>query len=168
MSLYIFWSLSPRPCCFGAGVRMQSDALSVAGTDGLLAAPVYASSGLPRVQSHVWDTEGFTLFFPLSESPTQHISKLSHFSPCLVQPHPVFLCRISTVPTLTQSQSEGNRRHWHWQDVTNQLEPSAFCFQVTNPSISVRAAWSLMAKHRYSAFPSWVSRRLTSVVCLLD
>lgn len=32
---------------------MQSDMLSVAATDGLLAAPEYASSGLPRVQSHV-------------------------------------------------------------------------------------------------------------------
>lgn len=59
--------------------------------------------------------------------------------PCTKQ-YPVFLHGVSIVPALTQRWSEGNRKHWHWQGVLNQLKPSASCFQVTNPSISVQAA----------------------------
>ena len=76
---------------------------------------------------------------------TVYLKTFSLLSMPCTKKYPVFLHRISIVPALTQCQSEGNRKHWPWQGVSNQLKPSASCFQVTNPSISVQAAWSLMA-----------------------
>lgn len=131
--------------CWILGARTHSDTLSTADVERPLAAPVYAfsvSRRLPQSLGH------WRICHILSFEQVTYIVYVKIFSilsvPCAKQ-YPVLLYRIRIVPALTQCQSESNRKHWHWQGVPNQLKPSASCFQVTHPSISVQAAWSLMA-----------------------